>query len=152
MCLLHMPAGPALASQPVPQPAASCPQAHSCSTNFRAIRGERLSELWPSLLCSGKQIECKCSCRLSGLRQSTAQRPPVLTRQRPVPPCSGSLGEILAGRKQAAEAAGRSKGMHGSSSPMGMLRSTVGVGVLALPTQLPSHQSHITRSCRGTEP
>lgn len=63
-----------------------------------------------------------------------------------------SPGEVLAGRKQAAEAAGRRKGMHRSSSPVRMLRCTVGVGVLALPTQLPSHQSHITWSCHGTEP
>lgn len=63
-----------------------------------------------------------------------------------------SPGEVLAGRKQVAEAAGRRKGMHCSSSPVRMLRCTVGVGVLALPTQLPSHQSHITWSCHGTEP
>lgn len=89
---------------------------------------------------------------LSGLRRSVARRPPALQRQRPTPSCGGSLGELLAGGKQAVEAAGGSEGVHRSSSPVGMLRSTVGVGAVALPTQLPPHQSRITRSCHSTEP
>lgn len=121
--------------------------------NFGEIRNERLAALGPSLPCSGEQTKCKFSCGLSGLRRSAAQHPPAQQCRRPTPWCSVSPGELLAGRKQAAEAAGRRKGMHGSSSsPVGMLQSTVGVGVHALPTQLPSRPSLITRSCHGTEP
>lgn len=130
MCLLHTPAGPAPASQPVPQPAASCPQARGRPTNFREILDERLSLLRPSLPTLRLSTRnANPVAGLSGLRRSAARRPPALHRQRPTPSRGGSPGEILAGRKQAVEAAGGSEGVHRSSSPVGMLRSAVGVGV-----------------------
>lgn len=127
MCLLRSPAGPTLANQPGPRPAAACPQACSCSAGFRELWDKKLPALRPSLPCRGWQTRCKCSSRLPGLQQSALRCPPALQRCHPTPSCSGSPGELLAGRKQAAEAAGRSKGMHRSFSPAGMLRSTVGV-------------------------
>lgn len=62
LCLLHTPAGRALPSQPVPQPAVSCLQAGSCSTNFVEVWDERLSAPWPSLSCSGYQTRLQAVC------------------------------------------------------------------------------------------